>query len=133
MRASDSSGFQAATLVGTINVPTTEQISFNIGADDMAFAYLDGQVVCDLGGVHGNSAGTCAPPFDVTAGAHSLEVFFVDMNNVQSGLTFDVTTVGVTTTGTGSAVPEPGALALFGTALAGLVILRRKVGSLPSV
>jgi hypothetical protein len=60
--SSDYNGFQAAELSGTISVPETEQISFNIGADDMAFAYLDGQIVCDLGGVHGSTAGTCATP-----------------------------------------------------------------------
>ncbi len=111
--SSDSSGFQAAVLSGTLSAPTTELISFTIGADDMAFAYLDGQVVCDLGGVHADSAGTCVSPFDIAAGSHALEVFFVDINNVQSGLTFDVTTTGVTT----SAVPEPTTLALFGSAL----------------
>ena len=67
----------------------------------MAFAYLDGTVVCDLGGVHGDSAGACVTPFNISAGPHNLEVFFVDINNVQSGLTFDVTTAGVTTTGGG--------------------------------
>jgi len=122
--SSDSNGFQAATLVGTLSVPTTEQISFNIGADDMAFAYLDGKVVCDLGGVHASSAGACVTPFDISAGTHSLEVFFVDINNSQAGLTFGVTTTGVTTTGTG--VPEPTTLAVLGTALSAFGLLRRR-------
>jgi hypothetical protein len=119
--SSDGSGFQAATLSGTLNAPTAETVSFNIGADDMAFAYLDGQLVCDLGGVHGSTAGTCVSPFTIAAGDHSLEVFFVDINNVQSGLTFGVTTQGVTT----NPVPEPVTLAVFGTALLGLGLAKR--------
>jgi hypothetical protein len=94
---SDYNGFQAATLTGTLVAPTTEQISFNIGSDDMAFAYLDGQLVCSDGGVHPSSAGACVTPGDISAGSHSLELFFVDINNSQSGLTFGINTQGVTT------------------------------------
>ena len=56
-----ANGFQAALLSGNLTVPanTSESISFSIGADDMAFAYLDSQVICDLGGVHPSAAGTC--------------------------------------------------------------------------
>ena len=114
-----ANGFQAATLTGTLNVtnPGGEQISFSIGADDMAFAYLDGKVVCDLGGIHADSPGTCVTPFNIAAGAHNLQVFFVDLNTVQSGLTFDVTTQDVTVT----PVPEPSTWLLMGMGLFGVL------------
>ena len=121
--SSDYNGFMAATISATLNNSVAEQISFSIGADDMAFAYLDGTVVCDLGGVHGESAGTCATPFTIGAGAHQLEVFFVDINNSQSGLVFDVSTQGVTTT---PSVPEPASLALFMAGLGWLGLSARR-------
>jgi hypothetical protein len=124
--SSDYNGFQAATLTGTLNIPTDENISFSIGADDMAFAYLDGKVVCDLGGVHGSTAGSCVTDQPISAGDHTLQVFFVDMNNVQSGLYFDVTTSGATTKPT---VPEPETYALMGLGLAAIAWAARRRAS----
>ena len=122
--SSDYDGFQAATLTGTLYAPTTETISFSIGSDDMAFAYLDGQVVCDDGGVHASESAPCTSGV-ISAGNHSLELFFVDINNSQSGLYFDVTTEGVTTS---SSTPEPGTLPLLGSGLLVLAgFVRRKI------
>lgn len=109
---SDANGGLTAIFSGTIDVPTTEQISFSIGADDSAFAYLDGTNVCDLGGVHAFTLGSCTSPFDISAGTHTLELFYDDMDPVQAGLYFDITTQGVT-----SNVPEPDTLALLGVGL----------------
>jgi hypothetical protein len=128
--SSDANGYQAAILSGTIDVPTTEIIGFAIGADDSAFAYLDGQVVCDLGGVHGFSNGTCITPFSITSGVHTIQVFFDDLNAVQSGLYFDVTTQGVTTNPPETTVPEPATIALVGAALAGVAVTRRRKASI---
>lgn len=120
--SSDYRGFQAAKLYGTLFAPTAETISFSIGADDMAFAFLDGVNVCDLGGIHPYAVGTCVTPFVVTPGNHTLDVFFVDMNNVQSGLYFDILTKGVVSN---PGVPEPLTLSLFGAGLAGAAAMRR--------
>ena len=84
-----SSGFQAATMSGTLTAGSTEQLSFSIGSDDMAFVYIDGQIVCSDGGVHGSSSVACTTP-TVSAGDHTFNLFFVDINTVQSGLTFSI-------------------------------------------
>jgi hypothetical protein len=89
-------GYQAAMLFGTINAPTTETLSFSIGSDDMAFAYIDGQVVCSDGGVHGSSSVPCTTP-TVSKGSHTFDLFFVDINQTQAGLTFSINSTGVTT------------------------------------
>ena len=125
--SSDANGYQSAVLSGALFAPTTELISFAIGADDSAFAYLDGQVVCDLGGVHAFSNGTCVTPFNISAGPHTVQVFFDDLNAVQSGLYFDVSTQGVTTNPT-SPVPEPETYAMLfaGLGLLGFFARRRK-------
>lgn len=118
----DASGFQSAVFSSTLDVPEEESISFNVGADDAAFVYLDGSIVCDLGGVHGNSPGTCTSA-TLDPGDHSLQLFFADLHQTGSALTFGVNTEDIS----GSATPEPGTFALLGTALAGLgVIFRRQ-------
>jgi hypothetical protein len=124
----NGNGFQAAKIFGTLNAPTLSTIAFSIAADDMAFAFLDGQKVCDLGGIHPYSVGTCVTPFDIAAGDHLLEVFFVDLNFSQSGFLFGIQTTGVTTNpntpGTPAGVPEPLTVSVFGAGLA--VAMRRR-------
>lgn len=124
--SSDQNGYQSAILSGTLTLASSAVVSFAIGADDSAFAFLDGINVCDLGGVHAFSPGSCVTPFTIAAGTHTLQVFFDDLNAVQSGLYFDVTTQGVTTDpDPGSNVPEPASLLLAGSALLILALRRR--------
>jgi hypothetical protein len=119
-------GYQAAVLSGTIDAPTAETLSFSIGSDDMAFAYIDGQIVCSDGGVHGSASVPCTTP-TVSAGDHSFDLFFVDINQTQAGLTFSINSTGVTTSPPPTAAPEidpaSGSSALL-LLLGGMAVLR---------
>jgi fibro-slime domain-containing protein len=117
--SNDESGFQAAVFSTTLDVPSAESISFNVGADDVAFVYLDGGIVCDLGGLHRDSPGTCTSS-TLNKGDHTVEVFYADLHVTDAALTFDVTTSGITST------PEPSSFALLCTALAGFGVIRRR-------
>jgi hypothetical protein len=90
----DASGFQAAVFSTTLTVPSTESITFNVGSDDVSFVYLDGSVVCQLGGVHGDFAGSCISS-TLTPGSHTLQVFYSDLARVGAALTFGITTPGI--------------------------------------
>ncbi len=115
-------GFQAAYFYGTLNAPTSETISFSVSSDDNAFVYLDGTVVCDDGGVHAGAAVPCTTS-TVSAGNHTLQIFYDDLDPVAAELDFSITTVGVTTSG--NVVPEPGTWALLGTGLLVLLFAAR--------
>jgi len=63
-----------------------------------------------------------APKVFNVAGNHTLELFFADVQTIQSALTFSCAGCEDPT----STVPEPATLALFGTTLVGLgVVIRR--------
>jgi hypothetical protein len=120
--SNDASGFQSAVFSSVLDVPSEESISFSVGADDVAFVYLDGSIVCDLGGVHGDSPGACTSG-TLTEGDHTLELFYSDLAQTGAALTFSITTEDVT----GSPTPEPSSLAMLLTAFAGFgVVCRRR-------
>jgi hypothetical protein len=118
-----NAGYQAAVISGLIDLPTAETVGFNIGSDDMAFAYIDDQLVCSDGGVHASSSVPCTTPSVLSAGNHVLDLFFVDINQSQSGLTFDITTSGVTTSPTGPTAPAGAPEIDAGSAPAALILL----------
>jgi len=121
----DENGFQAAIFSTILNVPTKESINFNVGADDIAFVYLNGSLVCDLGGVHPDAPGTCTSGV-LPAGANSLELFYADLENTQAALTFGVTTAGISGGPPPTNVPEPFTLSMVGAGLAGVAAMRRR-------
>jgi hypothetical protein len=120
-------GFQSAILSGTIDVPTTETISFNVLSDDNAFVYLDGTNVCDDGGVHGAASTPCTTS-TISAGDHTIEVFYDDLDPTAAELEFYITTEGVTTSPPPSTgvTPEPGSFVLLSSGLAVILFTMRR-------
>jgi hypothetical protein len=113
-----SNGFLSAIISATLSTPVDETVSFTIASDDNAFVFIDGQVVCNDGGVHGAAAVPCTSQL-LGAGNHSLQLFYDDLNTTGAELDFTVNTQNVSTAPPPptNGVPEPASLALAAAAL----------------
>jgi fibro-slime domain-containing protein len=117
--SSDSPSLQTAIFTGSLTLATSSNVTFDLGADDDAYLYVDGSLVEGLGGVHPNDV---LPTDTVTLGAglHDLELFYADRNVVAASLSFDLDSTGIVPT------PEPTSLALLGAGLAAFGAIRRR-------
>jgi fibro-slime domain-containing protein len=104
-------GFQTAIFKGVLHLPASEAVSFRVGADDVAFVYIDNALIADLGGVH--------PRVDLpvvtkvlAAGDHCLTLFYADLYRFEAELFFSIETSDVTLSSapdaTNSATTSPG-------------------------
>jgi len=119
---------ETAILTGYFTVPNgqTDTVTFNVGADDTAFVYVDGSLVESLGGVH---ADTPALSNVVTygAGSHEIQLFYADHATSYAALSFtDDGDFTVQPTGPNSVTPEPGTLLLLGSGLMGIAGAARR-------
>lgn len=119
----NSTDYRAVHWTGTFVAPSSGTINLFLTADDDAFAYVDGKLVLDNGGVKALNLSTPESEIDgLSAGTHTFDLFFADRHEVQAGIDFRAD-VNFT-----PAVPEPGALSLLiAPAIVGAGFLRRRM------
>lgn len=88
-------GFQTAVFKGILHVPAAEPVHFRIGADDVAFLYLEGALVADLGGVHPRVNLPVVTKV-LQPGDYCLALFYADLYPDHAKLFFSVDTADVT-------------------------------------
>ena len=71
----------------SITVSESGNYTFDIGSDDDSWVYIDNEMVCDLGGIHGLDISSYTIHLD--EGEHDLDIYFAERRRVQSGFYFE--------------------------------------------
>ena len=118
---SNSNFFRTVHWQGSFDLSSPGTVTLGLGSDDDSFLFVDGKLFVDNGGIHALQYQPHVTD-PLTAGHHTVDLFFADRCQVQSGIDFTADIQLNPTT-----VPEPSAVALlFGVTSSGFALLMRR-------